>query len=150
MPQLKFHGATLGEKVIAEFYPINSRHRDFAYFLFQHVKNTSGNYYLKVYAIKNNGDLIKEVTVLKDNPAVPIDFTIWLPTDIEIEVKLQLDKLKIPPGQKIKSLQLIPKKYKKNYVGYKVKIKVAQTLVDFDEEINPSPPATREENEWEN
>ncbi len=49
MPKLKFHGTTLDEKVVAEFYPSNP---DFGYFLFHHEKDTTGDYYLKVYAHK--------------------------------------------------------------------------------------------------
>ncbi len=72
MPKLKFHGATLDEKVVAEFYPSNP---DFGYFLFHHEKDTTGDYYLKVYAHKKNDERIKEITASKDKPAIPIDFT---------------------------------------------------------------------------
>ncbi len=150
MPNLKFHGATLDETAIGEFYPLNSQHPYFGYFLFHHEKDSSGNFHLKAYAIQTNGDLIKEVTISKDNPTVPIDFSTWLPADLQIGVTYQLGKLPISSGEKIKRLKLSAKKYKNNYVGYKVKIKVDQpTLADFDREINPSPPATVDENDWE-
>ena len=145
MPKLKFHGATLDEKVISEFYPSNP---DFGYFLFQHEKDSSGDYYLKVYAYKKNGDLIKEVLVSKDKLAIPIDFTEWEPANIKIGTTHQLDKLRIQPGEKIKSLKLSSKKYKDNYVGQKVQIQSGFLESNFDKEINPSPPATPEENEW--
>ena len=146
--KLKFHGATLNEGAIEEFYPDNS---NFKYFLFQHVlePGQSDHYYLKVYAINKNGDLMKEVIVSKDNPNVPLEFSvIWLRSGVEIGREYQLDRLDIPTGQKIKTLQLIPQKYKDNYVGYRVKIKIGNEFAVDDEEINPSPPATNEDNEW--
>ncbi len=97
MPKLKFHGATLDENAISEFYPSNP---DFGYFLFQHEKDSSGDYYLKVYAYKKNGERIKELAVSKDKPAIPIDFTDWKPAEIKIGTTHQLDKLKIPAGKK--------------------------------------------------
>jgi hypothetical protein len=145
MPKLKFHGATLDEKVIAEFYPQNS---DFGYFLFHHEKDPSGNYYLKVYAHKKNGERIKEVNVSKDKPAISIDFTEWKPADIKIGTTHQLDKLNISPGEKIKSLKLSSKKYKDNYVCQNVQIQSGFLESNFDKDINPSPPASHEDNEW--
>ncbi len=148
MPKLKFHGATLDEKSIAEFYPLNSNHPDFGYFHFHHEKDSSGDFYLKVYANKMNGDRIKEIAVSKDKPAVAIDFTEWKPANVQIGTTHQLDKLKIPPGEKIKSLKLSSKKYKDNYVGQKVQIQSNQLLSVFDKEINPSPPASEDDNVW--
>jgi hypothetical protein len=81
---------------------------------------------------------------------VPIDFTDWKPADIRIGTEDQLDKLHVPSDEKIESIVLKPKKYKNNYIGYKVKIHADKTLTDWDEEVNPSPPATREENTWPN
>jgi len=146
MPKLKFHGATLDEKAISEFYPLNP---DFGYFLFQHEKDLSGDYYLKVYAHKKNGERIKELKTSKDKPAIPIDFAEWKPADLKIGTTQQLDKLRIPPGEKIKSLKLSSKKYNDNYVCQTVQVQSNFLLRGgFDKEINPSPPASPEDNEW--
>lgn len=145
MANLKFHGATLDERAIAEFYPDND---DFNYFLFQPTKDLSGDYYLKVYAIDMDGNLIKEVTVAKDSPSLPLNFDIFIPASVTIGKTDQLDKLDIPSDENIESIKLKPKKYKKNYVGFKVKIKSNKTLSEWDEEIDPSPPADPRDNDW--
>jgi len=145
MPQkVKFHGATLEDDAIVEFYPGNP---DFNYFLFLPIKDASGDYYLKVYAVDKNGNCIKEVTVSKDTPGPSIDFDIFLPAYVVIGTTNQLDKLEIPPGQKIKFIKLIPKKYKDNYVSFKVIINPDASLDEWDEEINPCPPGC-DDNDW--
>lgn len=58
MPNLKFYGATLEQEAIAEFYPKND---NFNYFWFQPTKKPSGDYYLKVYAIDEDGNIIKKL-----------------------------------------------------------------------------------------
>ncbi len=77
--------------------------------------------------IKKNGEQIKEISASKDKPATPIDFTEWKPADLKIGTTHQLDKLKIPAGEKIKSLKLSSKKYTENYVCHKVQIKAGAT-----------------------
>ncbi len=145
MPQPKVHGTTLDEKAIAEFYPHND---DFNYFWFQPKKDSSGDYYLKVYAIDKDGNIIKEVTVSKDSSARPIDITTFIETGVSIGTTDQLDKLGVPKDEKIQFIKLKPREYKKNYVGYDVKIRSDKSLAEWDEGIDPSPPADPEDNEW--
>jgi hypothetical protein len=149
MPNLKIYGTTLNEGVIDDFFPGN---KDFDYFWFQPTQDTpGGDYYLKVYAIDMRGNLMKEVDPEKDSSVTNVNIDTFIPTGVSIGTTDQLGNLKISTDQKIKSIKLQPKDYKKNYVGYNVKIKIDKPLVDGeDEEVNPSPPATRAENTWPN
>jgi hypothetical protein len=143
---IKVYGATLDATAIREFYPVKN-YPNFDHFLFSHQKDAAGDYYVKVFAVEKNGNVIKEVTIAKDGPPAPINFTVFEPLDIKIGVERQLGRLSIPSGEEIKSLSISPKKYQK-HIGYKVRIQTDKALTIFNKEINPSPPAMADENDW--
>src|SRR6476661_7418914 len=95
---------------IKKYYPINGNHPTFKYFLFHYVKDPSGDYFFNVYAVKEDGGIIGQVAVSKDIPTVPINFSIWVPTDIFLGVEKQLNRVPVPEGQEIKEIKLRPKK----------------------------------------
>ncbi|HVG41265.1 MAG TPA: hypothetical protein VM888_06610 [Chitinophagaceae bacterium] len=46
-------------------------------------------------------------------------------------------------------MKLKPHKYKNEVVSYFIRNKTGKnTLISFDKDINPSPPATADENDW--
>jgi hypothetical protein len=64
-------------------------------------------------------------------------------------LSFQLNKLGIPVGDKIQFMKLKPHKYKNEVVSYFIRNKTGKnTLISFDKDINPSPPATADENDW--
>lgn len=149
MTEVKLHGVTLDQEAIAEFYPKNSAYPDFDYFLFHYNVDEGGDYYFDVYAVDKSGDILKEITAQKNNPAVPIDYDIWIAADVTIQVSYQLDRLSLGANEVIKRMRLTPGKYKKNYAGYEVKIQIGRKeLIDVFKYTNPSPPATSTENTW--
>ncbi len=121
MPNVKLYGTTLKQDAISEFYPDNE---DFNYFWFQPEKDSSGDYYLKVYAMDKDGNIIKQVTESRDSSPTNIkDITRFIPTGVSIGTTYQLDELGVPKDEKIQFIKLKPRNYKKNYVGYDVKLR---------------------------